>query len=89
MRSRRLPLSLELSPGALAQEEQKIIKRLQRGLSFTSIILKFSLMRRLGYYRNHGNLPSQPDHNWRIVPDAARQALHNEALGVARNVTPK
>lgn len=41
------------------------------------------------YYTDRGKLPTQPDNNWRVVPDAARQELHDEALGEARNVTAK
>jgi len=41
------------------------------------------------YYSEHRQLPSQPDNNWRVVPEAARQELRAEALGEARNVTLK
>lgn len=43
----------------------------------------------LRYYSDHGKLPTRPDNNWRVVPEAARQELHDEALGEARNVTLK
>lgn len=33
------------------------------------------------YYSEHRQLPSRPDNNWRVVPDAARQELRREALG--------
>jgi 2',3'-cyclic-nucleotide 2'-phosphodiesterase / 3'-nucleotidase len=41
------------------------------------------------YYSGHGKLPSRPDNNWRILPEAARRELRAEALGEARNVTLK
>ncbi|HYL75214.1 MAG TPA: 5'-nucleotidase C-terminal domain-containing protein [Bryobacteraceae bacterium] len=36
------------------------------------------------YYIEHKQLPTQPDANWRIVPDAARKTLREEALAEAR-----
>jgi 2',3'-cyclic-nucleotide 2'-phosphodiesterase/3'-nucleotidase len=41
------------------------------------------------YYSEHKQLPSHPDNNWRVVPEAARQELRAEALGETRNVTLK
>jgi len=35
----------------------------------------------IDYYSEHRQLPSEPDNNWRVVPDAARQELRREALG--------
>ncbi len=35
----------------------------------------------IDYYSDHRPLPSQPDNNWRIEPDAARRELRAEALG--------
>jgi 2',3'-cyclic-nucleotide 2'-phosphodiesterase / 3'-nucleotidase len=32
------------------------------------------------YYTEHGELPTKPVENWRIIPDAAREALRAEAL---------
>jgi len=34
----------------------------------------------IDYYSQHKQLPSQPDNNWRVVPEAARQELRREAL---------
>jgi 2',3'-cyclic-nucleotide 2'-phosphodiesterase/3'-nucleotidase len=39
------------------------------------------------YYADHKALPAQPDNNWRVVPEAARQTLEREALAGARTVT--
>jgi 2',3'-cyclic-nucleotide 2'-phosphodiesterase / 3'-nucleotidase len=39
------------------------------------------------YYIEHKQLPAQPDGNWRIVPDSARQELREEALAEARKAT--
>lgn len=41
------------------------------------------------YYIEHKQLPAQPDNNWRIVPEAARQTLRREALAGAKNATLK
>jgi 2',3'-cyclic-nucleotide 2'-phosphodiesterase/3'-nucleotidase len=41
------------------------------------------------YYSEHKQLPSHPDNNWRVVPEAARRELRAEALGETRNVTLK
>jgi 2',3'-cyclic-nucleotide 2'-phosphodiesterase/3'-nucleotidase len=32
------------------------------------------------YYGEHRQLPEEPDHNWRVLPEAARQTLEKEAL---------
>jgi 2',3'-cyclic-nucleotide 2'-phosphodiesterase/3'-nucleotidase len=34
----------------------------------------------IDYYTEHGELPSEPDRNWRIVPTEALQTLEREAL---------
>jgi 2',3'-cyclic-nucleotide 2'-phosphodiesterase/3'-nucleotidase len=39
------------------------------------------------YYSEHKTLPTQPDNNWRVVPDAARRTLEREALASAQTVT--
>ena len=41
------------------------------------------------YFRQHKDLPSEPDNNWRVVPEAAREELRREALGTAETVTTK
>ena len=41
------------------------------------------------YYSEHKQLPSRPDNNWRVVPEAARQELRAEALGESRNAANK
>ena len=41
------------------------------------------------YYSERHPLPSQPDNNWRVVPDATHQELRAEALGESQNVTLK
>jgi len=41
------------------------------------------------YYIEHKELPSAASGNWRIVPEAARNELREEALAEARNVTFK
>jgi 2',3'-cyclic-nucleotide 2'-phosphodiesterase/3'-nucleotidase len=38
------------------------------------------------YYSEHKQLPSRPDNNWRVVPEAARRELRAEALGEARSL---
>ncbi|HTR38408.1 MAG TPA: 5'-nucleotidase C-terminal domain-containing protein [Bryobacteraceae bacterium] len=40
-------------------------------------------------YFQHKDLPSKPDNNWRIVPEAAHEELRREALGSAETVTTK
>jgi 2',3'-cyclic-nucleotide 2'-phosphodiesterase/3'-nucleotidase len=32
------------------------------------------------YYTEHGELPTKPTGNWRVIPDVARYALRNQAL---------
>ena len=39
------------------------------------------------YFIERKELPAKPDGNWRIVPEAARKELHDEALAEARKVT--
>ncbi|HEV2688879.1 MAG TPA: 5'-nucleotidase C-terminal domain-containing protein, partial [Bryobacteraceae bacterium] len=39
------------------------------------------------YYIEHKQLPAQPDGNWRIVPEAARNTLRAEALAEAKKAT--
>jgi len=41
------------------------------------------------YYSGHKQLPSRPDNNWTVVPEAARQELRAEALGESRNAVNK
>jgi 2',3'-cyclic-nucleotide 2'-phosphodiesterase/3'-nucleotidase len=36
------------------------------------------------YYTEQGRLPAQPDHNWRVVPEAARSTLRTEAFAGTR-----
>ncbi len=38
----------------------------------------------IDYYSQHGQLPSHPDNNWRVVPEAAQQELRGEAFGETR-----
>lgn len=39
------------------------------------------------YYSEQGTLPSHPDNNWRVVPEAALHTLEREALDGAQTVT--
>ena len=39
------------------------------------------------YYSEHKTLPAHPDHNWRVVPEAALHTLEREALSGAQTVT--
>jgi 2',3'-cyclic-nucleotide 2'-phosphodiesterase/3'-nucleotidase len=39
------------------------------------------------YYSQHKTLPTQPDNNWRIVPETALRTLEHEALAGAQTVT--
>jgi 2',3'-cyclic-nucleotide 2'-phosphodiesterase / 3'-nucleotidase len=39
------------------------------------------------YYSEHKTLPSHPDNNWRVVPEAALRTLEREALAGAQTVT--
>jgi len=41
------------------------------------------------YFREHKELPTEPDNNWRIVPEPAREELHREALHSEETVTLK
>ena len=36
------------------------------------------------YYTERKRLPVEPDNNWRIVPDEARQTLERQATGEAK-----
>jgi 2',3'-cyclic-nucleotide 2'-phosphodiesterase/3'-nucleotidase len=36
------------------------------------------------YYSEHKQLPVKPEDNWRVVPEAARRTLREEALGASR-----
>jgi 2',3'-cyclic-nucleotide 2'-phosphodiesterase/3'-nucleotidase len=37
------------------------------------------------YYSEHKQLPTRPEDNWRVIPEAARATLRREALGESRN----
>ena len=39
------------------------------------------------YFTEHKELPAKPDGNWRIVPEAARKTLREDALAGSRNST--
>jgi 2',3'-cyclic-nucleotide 2'-phosphodiesterase (5'-nucleotidase family) len=39
------------------------------------------------YFIEHKELPTKPNGNWRIIPEAARKTLREEALAEARNAT--
>ncbi len=39
------------------------------------------------YYSEHKTLPTHPDNNWRVVPEAAVRTLEREALAGAKTVT--
>ncbi|HUO32001.1 MAG TPA: 5'-nucleotidase C-terminal domain-containing protein, partial [Bryobacteraceae bacterium] len=41
------------------------------------------------YFRQHKELPAEPDNNWRIVPELAREELRREALGSMETVTTR